>query len=291
MSAELGILFAFFSLVCWGLGDFLIQKTTRKIGDWEALFIITAIGAVILLPFVTNEIRALFSFQDETFIILLGMSSVLLMASMLDFEALKKGKIAIVEPVLALEVPITAFIAFAVVNEGLQALEIFLIVLLMIGLALISLKSHHFKRRIWLERGVLLTAVAAILMGIANFLVGFSSRLTTPLFANWFINVFVSVICLFYIIANKRTTKMVHDFGKNKELVLGMSLFDNFAWIAFAIATTYIPIAIAIALSESYIALAALLGLLINREILMRHQKIGLITAIGSAIVLSLVVI
>ena len=50
-----------------------------------------------------------------------------------------------------------------------------------------------------------------------------------------------------------------------------------------------IPIAIAVAISESYIALAALLGMLINREILMKHQKAGLIAALASAVLLSMI--
>ena len=61
---------------------------------------------------------------------------------------------------------------------------------------------------------------------------------------------------------------------QNKKLLLGMSIFDNLAWICYAGAATLIPIAIAVSISESYIALTAMLGILINKEKLMRHQKI-----------------
>ncbi len=39
MIIELSILFAFCAMICWGFGDFLIQRTVRKIGDVEALFL------------------------------------------------------------------------------------------------------------------------------------------------------------------------------------------------------------------------------------------------------------
>jgi len=290
MGLEIGILFALSALVCWGVGDFLIQRSSRKFGDWETLLIITAFGAIILTPFVYGDVAQLAMAEDNTsFFVLLSVSAILLVAALLDFEALKKGKIAIVEPVMALEVPVAAILAFALISEGLGLFEIFLISALMIGIALISLKSHHLKRRIWLEKGAILAALGALFMGTSNFLVGFASRITNPLLTNWFINVFIAMICIYYIMTNKRIGKLVSDFKTNTRLLLTVSTFDNLAWITFAFAASMIPIAIAVAISESYIALAALLGLLINREILMKHQKAGLIAALASAVLLSMI--
>jgi drug/metabolite transporter (DMT)-like permease len=290
MALLVGILFALSALICWGVGDFLIQRSARKFGDWETLFVITAFGAIILTPLVYGDVTQLAMAEDNTsFFVLLSVSAILMVAALLDFEALKKGKIAIVEPILALEVPVAAIMAFALINEGLGMLEIFLISTLMIGIALISLKSHHLKRRIWLEKGAILAAIGALFMGTSNFLVGFASRITNPLLTNWFINVFIAMICFYYIMTNKRIGKLVSDFKANTKLLLTVSTFDNLAWITFACAASLIPIAIAVAISESYIALAALLGLLINREILMKHQKAGLIAALSSAVLLSMV--
>lgn len=152
MGLELGILFAFAALLFWGFGDFMIQRSTRRFGDWETLFVITAFGAVILTPFIYQDLGPLFSLEDNTFLVMVTVSVVLLFASLLDFEALKKGKIAIVEPVLALEVPITAILAFSIINEGLQLEQAALITVLVAGLFLVSMKSHHFRRRTWFER-------------------------------------------------------------------------------------------------------------------------------------------
>jgi len=290
MALLVGILFALSALVCWGVGDFLIQRSARKFGDWETLFVITAFGAIILTPLVYGDVTRLAMAENNTsFFVLLSVSAILMVAALLDFEALKKGKIAIVEPILALEVPVAAIMAFALINEGLGMFEIFLISTLMIGIALISLKSHHLKRRIWLEKGAILAAIGALFMGASNFLVGFASRITNPLLTNWFINVFIAVICFYYIMTNKRIGKLVSDFKANTRLLLTVSTFDNLAWITFAFAASLIPIAIAVAISESYIALAALLGLLINREILMKHQKAGLVAALASAVLLSMI--
>ncbi len=291
MGLETGIAFAIGAIVFWGFGDFLIQRTTRKLGDWETLFVVTLFGVIILFPFIYNDLQAAAGFHDSTFLILVGMSVVLFAAALLDFEALKKGKLAIVEPIMALEVPVTAIITFVAINEGMNALQIFLISTLVLGLVLVSAKKHHFRRQAWLERGAIVAMAGSLFMGLANFMVGFSSRITSPLFANWFLNVFIAAISLFYLMSEHKLGKLSRDFAANRKLVLSTCFLDNLAWVFIAIAATIIPIAIAFALSESYIALAALLGIIINKELLQRHQKAGLAIALGSAVVLSFITI
>lgn len=68
-----------------------------------------------------------------------------------------------------------------------------------------------------------------------------------------------------------------------------MSISDNIAWIGYAFAMTLIPIAIATGLSESSCIVAVLLGIFINKERLQTHQKVGLVIALTSAMVLAFI--
>ena len=285
MNFALGILFAIGALVFWGFGDFLIQKTTRKLGDWKTLFVISLFGLIILTPFVYKDLEML----NGNFLLFIGASATLLIAAMLDFEALKKGKLAIVEPALALEVLVSIIFAFIIINEVLNFKQIVLVICIILGITLVSLKSFHLKRRAWIEKGAILGMIGAIFMGATNFLVGFTSRVTNPLIITWFYSLFLTVICLAYLIANKKFGKLVSDFKRHKKLILAVSSFDNAAWICFAFAMTLIPIAIAVALSESYIALATLLGLMLNNEKLLTHQKIGIALTLASVIALAVI--
>jgi len=290
MGIEAGVVFAFFSLISWGFGDFLIQRSVRRFGDWEALFIITFFGFLITTPFALGSLPALFSLQDGSLLVLLALSVVIFIAAMLDFEALRKGKIAVIEPTHALEVPVAGLLAFMVVSEGLEITEIALVSVILAGIVLVSLRSHHMTRRHWAEKGVVLGILGALFMGASNFLVGLGSRMTDPMTANWFLNVFIATACLAYIVANGRLGKLRRDFTENRKLVLIVCTTDNLAWITFAFAATMIPIAIATAISESYIALAALLGLIVNRELLRTHQKAGLLLTLAGALALAMVV-
>lgn len=106
-----------------------------------------------------------------------------------------------------------------------------------IGLAFVSLRKEFAWRYLWHERGTVLAFFAAVMMGGANFFMGWFFRLNDSLMGNFVTDIFIAVI--------------------------------------------------AVALSESYIIIAVILGLAVNKERLERHQKIGLFVAMVSAIVLA----
>ena len=175
MIVQIGVILAFIAMIGWGFGDFFIQKSIRKVGDWETLFIITFFGAIVLTPFVYKNIPELFSFNPKLWILLIA-SLVLFIAALLDFEALKKGKLDIVEPIWSLEIPISAILAFIILKESINLNQIILIASLIVGLVLVSLKSNIMSNKILLEKGVFIAIIAAMFMGVANFLIGWGTR-------------------------------------------------------------------------------------------------------------------
>jgi drug/metabolite transporter (DMT)-like permease len=287
----IGIGLAFVAMLCWGFGDFLIQKSTRKIGNWETLFIICGFGTLVLLPFVWKNIPELFAGDIVTLAVLFGGALVLLIAALLDFEALRVGKISIVEPIWSLEIPAATILAFLILGERVTTFQTVIIVLLIIGLMLVSLKERYSVKKFFVEKGVVIAFFSAIVMGVANFFVGWGARVSDPLMVNFIINIFITVATGIYLLQSGKLKKTFKDLSANRALLLPMAISDNAAWIAFAFAMSLAPIAIAVALSESYIIVAVLLGLFINREHLQQHQKFGLIMALISAIVLASVAV
>jgi len=284
----MGIMFAIFALISWGIGDFLIQRTTRKFGDWIALLYITAFASIVLLPFVYKDLTRIFTFNSGLLLLLLH-SVVLIFAALFDFEALRIGKLSVMEPIYALEVPVTAALATFVIKERLSNIQTVLVISLMIGIFLVATKSFNFLKHVTVERGVFYAVTATIAMGGVNFLFGVSARVTNPMTVNWFTSLFLAVVCLIYLLMNSKMSLVAEDFKKSKKLVLSVSFFDNFAWVAYAYSILFIPIAISVALSESYIALAALLGLIFNKEKLKSHQFAGMVLTIVSAVVLAVI--
>jgi drug/metabolite transporter (DMT)-like permease len=281
----MGVIFAFVAAFSWGVGDFLIQRSAKKFGDGIALFCITAFATVFLFPFVVRDLPYLAN-VDYRFWLLLGASLVLLVAALLGLEAFRVGKISVVEPIYALEVPVTVALGSLFLSEGLSAAQGIFIATLMTGILFVSVKSLRVLRRFRLEKGVILAFFATLGLGGTNFLFGLGARHTSPLMINWFTSAFVALVMVGFLTYGRQWKALRRDWRRQKTLILSMSLFRNLAWVAFSFSALTIPIAIATGISECYIVLAAFLGLVWNREKLVTHQKIGLACAVLSAVVL-----
>lgn len=286
MSHYIGILLAFVALISWGVGDFFIQKTVRIVGSWKALFFIGIVGLVGLFPFVMNDLSRL----NPTDFVLLGLLGlVVVFASLFDFEALRQGKISIVEPIIGLELPIVVGLSMALARESFAPIQFFLMCVVFVGIvsAVTTHYTHlHYHKRIF-EKGAILAGVGAIGMALTDFLVGTSSREISPLIAIWFAHSFLAIICGLRLFFKGEISSLLSDIRKHPKPIIIQSILDNLAWVAFAFATTAVPIAITTTITESYIAFTVFLGLFVSHEKLKIHQLIGVILAITGVIALA----
>ncbi len=289
MNITLGIILAFATMFLWGFGDFFIQRTTRKLGNWETLFIITFIGTLMLLPFSWRSFLDLFHSASATVLLaLVGSAVFLFIAAMFEFQGMKLGKIAVIEPLWSLEIIAASLMSFIILKEDLSLTQILLIASLIVCFILLSIRergsiklSHFF-----VERGVWFAFIGATVMGIADFFMGWGSRVSDPLLTNFSVNILAVVLSGIYLLANGKMGKLVSDLRHEPINLLRMSFLDNFAWIAYAFAMSMAPIGIVTSLTESSIVVAVLLGLFWNKEKLQHHQKIGLVGAVVCAICL-----
>jgi uncharacterized membrane protein len=106
---------------------------------------------------------------------------------------------------------------------------------------------------------------------------------------NWFANVLMAAVSLCAVSYYGNLKAIFGNAKGNLRLIINMSFFDNLAWITFAYAMLYIPIAIATGISEGYVAFAGILGLSLNHERLRTHQKIGFALAAFGVIVLAII--
>jgi len=286
MGVEFFLLAAFLAMVCWGFGDFLIQKSVRKIGALESLAFIGLIGAIGILPFILPSIYLIFSLQNLLVLLLLGV--VTFIGAIFDFEALKKGKLSVIEVVIELELPITIILAFLLFNEGISVFQLLLIVPIFFGIILMAVESKHlkqlniFKR---LEKGVILGLCAAVGMGAINVLTGFSAREISPLMAIWVPWVVIAIVSFVIILQKGELGKTFKQVSKVKWLVIATGIVDTFAWLFYAFSVSSYNLGIITAITESYPAIAIILAVLINHERIGKHQWIGVgVTLVASVL-------
>lgn len=292
MQSSLGIFFALGALLSWGFEDFFIQRTVRAIGTWKALFFICATGGVILLPFVYQRLPDILSAPGLVSMLLVATTAALAMG-LFDFEAFRRGKLAIVEPIISFELPLTIGFVVFLRHEQLGPIQLLLTFVVFCGilLSITIQESHlHYHKRIF-EKGVLLAFGAAIASALSNFLIGSSSQDIDPLVTIWFIHTLVALVSAGVLLARGDFAALLSDFRRQYAVIVPEVVFDNLGWVCFAVGASLIPIAITTTISESYVALAVLLGIFITKEKLQRHQFVGIVLAVCGVILLSLVTI
>lgn len=295
MTPALGLIAVLVALVSWGFGDFSIQRAVRGVGATVALFAITAFGMIVPLPFAWRSIPTIIASPYICGMLALA-AAVVTIAAYFEFASFRIGKLSVQEPVLSFELVLTVSIGIAFLGDRLTLQQILLATIIFLGILLTVYQKR--KRRWWqrheksfhLEPGVLLAIAGTLFMTFANVFTGLGSQAVANGFAAiWFINLLIALFCLALLLAQRRVAQSFRAMRRHWRPVLAECVFDNTAWIAYAVAVTALSISLTIAMTESYIALAAFLGVVWNKEKLQRHQYAGMILAIAAAIVLAAV--
>src|SRR5688572_15072909 len=280
-----GVLLAIVALFGWGIADFFVQKSARKVGVATTLFAGGLFGTVVLLPFVIRDLGALARPEDLT--VLLAFGGIGLITALFSLEAFRKGKLAVIGPLMGIELPVTILLAVALRGERLSAPQLLLIAVVFLGIFLTATKHPFVTERKPLEKGVLLGLVGAVTLGVHNFLTGVASQDISPVMAAWFGRaVFMAVFGVF-LLAKGRLPDSFAAMRRHPMLVFGLSALYLVAFLCYGVSVTLIPISIATTISENYIVVAAILGGAVNKERLVLHQALGAAVAVAGILALA----
>lgn len=278
---------AFGAMLLWGIADFLIQKTVRKIGDVESLGMIGIIGSIVLLLFVVSDLNSLDAW-DILYFFAIGAFTFAI--GLVNFEALKRGKLGVMDVILTIELPVTIFLGLVFLSEVVSLQQLIVMCSVFVGVLLISIKSYShnpFKR---FEKGMLFALIAAIGYGLIDYFTAISSRAFSPLLAIWAPWTVFTALCAIIVFQRKGFHKIGRDIKRFKGLLLIVGLVDVGAWIFYALALSGEDLAITTAITEGYPAIALFLGRYFNKELIKRHQYFGAVLALVAAVTLALLI-
>ena len=287
-----GVIAALCALVGWGVGDYLIQKLVRTIGNVRTLFYGGFFGAVVMLPFAWSHLPTFMAGGWKPALLVGAMSAIVFSYAFFNFEALRKGKIAVIAPVLALELPLTVLLAVTLAGDALTTWQLIVMMIIFCGFYYVihRKESDGEWKEIAFERGVALALVGVLGLALYNFSVGIASRSLSPVLIVWLISVVVTMLSLATMAIRRELTPafLIEPLRKQAPLIFVECICVVGAGVAFAYATSQMPISIATAISEGYVALSVILGLALNHEKLRRSQMYGVVVTIAGILILAL---
>jgi len=288
---SLGVLAAIGALVGWGVADFLLQRISRKNESVHMLFCSGIVGLCITLPLAWTHLGTLPSIGNQWWLII-GICLGIFINVFFSIEALRSGKLAVISPVFALELPLTVLLTVLIAHEFPSNLELIVILLIFAGFFLLTFRGipHDGKKYMMkLEKGVLAALIGVIGLSFYNLTIGLVSRLLHPTLTSFIINLFMLAFSSAVLIWRKEFTfpGVFEPLRRQPVHVIATGILYTGAGLCFAYATTQMPISVATGISEGYVALSVLLGLWLGRERLKRNQYLGVAVVILGIIILA----
>ena len=282
------ILLAFGAMISWGIGDFLIQRTVKRIGTLETLAWITGSSAVIMIPIIIYRGISLTP-QDILMLALLGV--VTFVSGLLDFKALAIGKLSVMETIMAIELPLTIMLGVIAFNERLSSGQWLLVLMIFVGIILVSVNFKNLHHRDFLEKGTIIAIISGVVFALVNFFSADLAKTIDPMMAIWFPWLACGTISFIYISRFKK--RHLRQFVKNSyqhwKLIAWVSAVDLAAWLFYAFAVENEELSITIAITESYIVIALILGVIVNKEKIRPLQYLGAALAIIGSIAIGMI--
>lgn len=293
---QFSLIFAFLAMICWGLGDFLSQRTVKRVGDFQALLWTNLIAGVSLIPFVISDLTKIFTWPNFGSLII--MTAVNLSCGIFLFKAYDEGKLAVVELVMIGELPVTIILGLTFFREKLNLLQVVVILAIIVGIFLISksrptwrdrLREFFGGRGFVLEKGVLLASTAFIFSAACNFLTTVNARNISAFAAVWFPWMLSSLLLFSYLAYSRGTRSLWRSCWGNKHLIFWTGIINTAAWVFYALATSKEEISVIMAIVSGYAVVAMILGVKFNKEVIGRWQYLGAVLIFAGAIAMSFI--
>ncbi len=282
----IGVLFGIFTMISFGVQDFLMAKISRHIGSFR-----TSLWFV-LLSFIVFIVLALFLFTgsgiDPFMVILLIITGFVSVTAILSFtKGLEIGNVSIIATVGNTWGAITALLGFLILGQRIGSFQILDICLIIIGTVLVSLNLKDvFKLKPnKFHLGLRYAFVAAVAFGLYFFLLSF---LTKTL--GWFDTAFLVTIpmVLFLLLYGTLTDNKLKVKESRMPLLFLIGILSIVGLLSYNLGVTYNYTDIVAPVSSASPLVTIILAFLFLKERLTNSQKIGVFLILLGLVLLSI---
>jgi len=284
MDMQVGLLIAFFSMLAFGFSDIFTQRAVRGIGSLNSgvyrgmVTISIAIAALLIsgYAFVYNIYMMLFSAA-------LGLFG--FVPYMTFLAAMKKGKIGIVSPISNSAFVVTVILAVVVFSEHLTMLNLFSILLVLLGVIFLTINFKDIRYNKEIIPGALYAAATAAMWGIFFLLYKIPVDAIGP-YATFLITEVFVFIPSFLILAMKGGF-IIPDKPQIK-ILISDGVFVAFGGMLFSIALLFADVGIVTTITKASPLVAAALAVAINKERLRKYQYPAMIAVVAGVLLLAI---
>ena len=271
--------------MAWGAGTLCSARSSRIIGAWSVMAWVMLFGLVANLAVIAvGPAPGSLGATDIAWMLVSGLGNAA--GLLLEYSALRRGKVGIVTPVASTEGAIAALLAVAA-GEVLGLASAGLLAIVALGVVLAGVAPEEQPAPDQRKSGAFwLAALAALSFGIGIFATG---HLSASLPVGWAVLPprLVGVAAVTIPLALSRRLKLARSA---LPLVVFTGLAEVLGFVCFAIGARD-SVAIAAVLGSQFAAVASVAAYLFLRERLTRLQLAGVVVILGGVAALTWVTV
>lgn len=284
--SSMGIFLGIVAALFWGAGDMCARFSTHRIGTYRTLFFMQFVGFTGLSIFflITGQLQHIVTsttWQPWVWAALAALLNVL--SSLALYRAFEVGTLTLVSPIASSYAAVTAILAF-LSGEALTSWHSIAIWLILLGviIAATPLIGSSAKKSLAtiLQHGVALQGIgwavaAALGYGLTFWVLGFHvTALLGGIVPVWLVRGLTPCILVSGAPLTRQSLRLPR--GGVWWYILGVSVFDTVAYIAYTSGLLWGQVSLVTMLSSLYSAVTVLLAWIFLRERLQPSQWIGI---------------
>jgi drug/metabolite transporter (DMT)-like permease len=265
--------------LAWGVGTLCSARSSRLIGAWSVVAWVMLVGLIAnVVVIAVGPMPASLGAADVAWMLASGLGNAV--GLLLEYTALRRGKVGIVTPVTSTEGAIAAVLA-VVAGEALGAASAMLLAVVALGIVLAGVAPDEpaFEEPALRERkpgAFWLAALAALSFGVGIFATG---HLSTSLPVGWAVLPprLVGVIIVTIPVALSRRLTLTR---KALPLVATTGILEVLGFVCYAFGARD-SVAVAAVLGSQFAAVASVAAYVVLRERLTRLQLAGVVVILA----------
>jgi len=284
----MAIVLAAAACVSWGVAVFLGGTTARRLGTFSALLFAQPLAVAVFAALVVGWRGGPPGQPRLLFAVAAGVVGLVGLACF--YRAMAVGKISIVAPIAASTAVLPVVVGLAL-GERPSIPQLVGMVLVLVGIALVSVERSSAGGRLRLLAGVGLAVLAALSFGAFFLLVKVASAADpywTTLLQRATLTVVLFAIAFLYLVQHRA----IASPAGNRRLILtlvAIGLLGVGGDLFFAIATTRGLLSLVSVIGAMYPAVAVGLAAILLKERISRYQTVGVASALLGIALLSAV--
>jgi transporter family protein len=268
-------------IVLTGYEKIIFKQVAEKSGSVEAVFLIFSTGTVFLTPLVFTVQPP----ESYGFLWIATLASlVYTVQTVFYLKALSRGEASLVAPVYYFGLFFLLFLTTVFLDESLDILKIFGIVLLIYGMSFLNRKQHilHSIKAVLTDKACQLMMVSSLLVAVGRTVDGFMVRTVHPIIYAYSLCIITCLFLLLYLLFTRRLGTAIGLFKSKWKIGSVAGAVDIYSYQLLIFAITRIEVSIAEPASMLGMIVTVLLAHFILKEKI-RDRLIGVVIMIAGA--------